>query len=119
MDATQSADWTTTKTWSRWRNSDRRLVAPRRGRFGTHDNRPPPGSAEATDRRAIATKQERIDGNGLNGVGYLCRRDMKPLSWHWIATAMGYLAKENEMAESVVAAGFAGESVDLGQSADN
>ena len=28
---------------------DRRPVAPRRGRFGTHDNRPPPGSAEATD----------------------------------------------------------------------
>ena len=57
---------------------DRRPVAPRRGRFGTHDNRPPPGSAEATDRRAIATKQaeRRFTEMDLSGVGYLSAAEM-------------------------------------------
>ena len=57
---------------------DRRPVAPRRGRFGTRDNRPPPGSAEATDRRAIATKQaeRRFTEMDLSGDGYLSAAEM-------------------------------------------
>lgn len=57
---------------------DRRPVAPRRGRFGTRDNRPPPGSAEATDRRAIATKQaeRRFTEMNLSGDGYLSAAEM-------------------------------------------
>ena len=57
---------------------DRRPVAPRRGRFGTRDNRPPPGSAEATDRRAIATEQaeSRFTEMDLSGDGYLSAAEM-------------------------------------------
>ena len=57
---------------------DRMPVAPRRGGFGTRDNRPPPGSAEATDRRAIATKQaeRRFTEMNLSGDGYLSAAEM-------------------------------------------
>lgn len=57
---------------------DRRPVAPRRGRFDTRDNRPPPGSAEASDRRAIATEQaeSRFTEMDLSGDGYLSAFEM-------------------------------------------
>ena len=78
---------------------DRRPVAPRRGRFDTRDNRPPPGSAEATDRRAIATKQaeSRFTEMDLSGDGYLSAAEMNEAAFQALNRNGDGVLSEREM----------------------